>query len=85
MNKMESFFSEWVEPDFAQYFLACVLGMLEYEPSLKSYYRHSHYFLSRSEMGDILYQLLEEMVASGILETNEYKQYRWNRNFSGFR
>lgn len=74
-------FSDWVEPDIAEYYLACLLGLMTYDASLKYFWEVKSVFNTRNKFADMLFAMLEQLVEAGVLEENEYTQYRWNNLF----
>ena len=79
---IKDLFNDWVEPDIAQYYLACLLGLMEYDNSFVNFRRLKSIFNVRNKIGDMFFEILEKMVEGGILESNEFTQYRWNQSFS---
>ena len=79
---LKELFNDWVEPDVAQYYLACLLGLMAYDSTLAMFKKNSSIFHVRNELGTMLFQILEEIVKGGVLESNELGQYRWNNSGS---
>lgn len=78
-------FSDWIEPDVAEYYLVCLLDIFEYNSNLDDTFRKvSGVFNTGNKVGDMLFDMLENMVKGEILEKNEEFQYRWNNSFKGY-
>ena len=75
---------DWVDWDGAAYWLAVSLDVMKDEPGLFQG-RAKHVFWSNNPVGKMLYAMLDQMVAVGILEKRDEPdfQYRWNRSFRG--
>jgi hypothetical protein len=73
---------DWLDWDSAAYWLAVCLGLMEDEPELFET-RAKHVFWSNDPVGNMLYAILDQMVAVGLLETRDEpdKQFRWNAAF----
>ena len=73
---------EWADWDGAAYLLAVCLGLM---PEGIFQNRAKHVFWSNHEVGSVLYSMLDQLVAIGVLETRDEpdKQYRWSRTFRG--
>jgi hypothetical protein len=80
---IDQLFADWVEPDISQYFLACLLGLMQYDDDLKEWRRARVVFDVRNDLGTALYRILEELVKAEVLNENELGQYRRNPNFLG--
>ena len=71
----------WVDIDFAAYYLGIQLGLMPDEPGFG---RAKHVFWSRHVVGEALVESLNQLKIAGILEFNEEEmQYRWNSEFKG--
>ena len=80
---IRSLFEDWVEPDFAEYYLACLLGMMTFKPGMDEWIRVKSVFDTNNEVSRALFKLLECAVEVGLLEKNDDGQYRWNKEFEG--
>ena len=78
---IRTLFADWVEPDVACYYMACLLGMLSFKPGWDAYRNVSGIFSWRSSVGTATFHLLECLVEEGLLESNRDGQYRWNPAF----
>ena len=74
-------FRDWVEPDVAHYYLACLIGIMVLDESQDGWIRVKGVFNTNNPVSTCLFHLLEQAVAHGLLEENEYSQYRWNPTF----
>lgn len=81
---LKELFSDWVEPDHAHYYLACLLGLMEYDDSFAVFLKVKSVFNTKNEMGTMLFEMMEKLVEGGVLECNESIQYRWNKSFNEY-
>jgi hypothetical protein len=74
--------SDWRDWDGAGYTLGICLGLMPPEPG---WGRAKHVFWSNHEIGNMLYAMLDQLVAAGVLEKRDEPdiQYRWNPAFRG--
>lgn len=78
-------FDDWIEPDVAEYYLACLLGIMPYEEDLNKYFlKVSGVFNTNNKVSRMLFNILEEMVRGEILEKRDDYEYRWNKSFKGY-
>lgn len=83
--KLSELLSDWTEPDVAEYYLACVIGIMDYESEKTRFQVElKGVFWTKNRVSDALYQMLESMVVAGMLEKNEDWDYRWNSSFKGY-
>ena len=75
---LKELFVEWVEPDVAHYYVACVLGLLPFDDSQEGWMKFKGIFNTRNEMSDFIYGIIEQFVECGLLLKNEDLQYHWN-------
>jgi hypothetical protein len=75
---------EWLDWDSAAYWLAIALGLMKDEPG-RFQGPAKHVFWSNNPVGNMLYAMLDQMVAVGMLEKRDEPdfQYRWNPTFRG--
>jgi hypothetical protein len=75
---------DWLDWDSTAYRLAITLGLMKHEPGLFQG-PAKHVFWSNNPVGNMLYGMLDQMVAVGILEKRDEPdiQYRWNPSFRG--
>lgn len=83
---MQELFNDWVEPEDAMGYLACLLGIVTYEGDIKNYFSKNKIgiFYSNNKTSTMLYRMLEQMVEVGFLEKQDDWAYRWNNSFKGF-
>jgi len=74
--------SDWRDIDVAGYALGIALGLMPPKPAFG---RAKHVFWSNNEIGTMLYAMLDQLVAAGVLEKRDEPdfQYRWNPAFRG--
>ena len=72
----------WTDWDGAGHALGICLGLMPPDPG---WGRAKHVFWSDHAIGRMLYAMLDQLVAAGVLETRDEpdKQYRWNSEFRG--
>ena len=75
---------DWHDWDGAAYHLAVCLGLMNDEPGLFET-RAKHVLWSNNPIGNMLYGMLDQLVAAGVLESRDEpdKQFRWNAAFRG--
>lgn len=74
---------DWVDPDIAEYYLACCMGLIDFDDSFKTFRESKHVFWTGNEIEKMLNGMLETMTKNHILEFNEAKgKYRWNKSFN---
>ena len=57
---------------------------MKYADTYEEFQRVKAVFNTRNPVGDMLFKLSEQMVASGMLEKYDETQYRWNGSFAGY-
>ena len=57
---------------------------MKYADTYEEFQRVKAVFNTRNPVGDMLFKLSEQMVASGMLEKNDETQYRWKGSFAGY-
>jgi hypothetical protein len=67
--------------DISAYYLACSLGLIAYDSSLKVFRESKAIFWTGNPTSDFLYKTLERMLEIEMLEFNDDNQYRWNKEF----
>ena len=74
--------TEWTDWDVAGFSLAVCLGLM---PAQEGWGLTKPVFWSDNPIGNVLYQILDELVAIEVLERREEpdRQYRWNPRFKG--
>ena len=81
ITNLKDAFNEWTEPDLALYKIACLLGLMGDEGSA-SYHEVMGFLNANTKFGTTMFEVLERLVEGGILESNEYSQYRWNNSWT---
>ncbi len=72
---------DWEDQDVSAYYLACCLGLTEYNPSFEEFRKTKHIFWTGNPTGDLLYKMLQTMSEINILEfDDELGKYRWNQS-----
>ena len=82
-QKLKCSLAEWADWDVASYYIAIALGIAP-DPSgkLDFWGGKKGVFWSANPLGEGLYQILEILVRSGILEKDEDElKFRWNSKF----
>ena len=81
MDSLKEALSDWTDVDGAEYHLAVCLGLMM--PG--DFARAKHVFWSNNPIGNILYQMLDELARQAVLEKRDEPdyQFRWNTNFKG--
>ena len=69
----------WTDEDLAQHHLAICLGLMP--PDIDFATEAKHVYWTDNPVGDTLYRILYELVATGILEENGEGWVRWNPTF----
>lgn len=72
--------SDWTDFDGAEAAVAMCFGILD--EGVDSFFKAKRVFWSNNELGNLLYQMIIEMVNLGFLEQNEEGQFRWNKEFN---
>ncbi len=72
----------WTDADVAGYYLACSLGLMEYDPSFGVFRDLKGVFSTNNVVGNALFKMLDIMVEGGLLEMNDEFQYRWAASFN---
>lgn len=82
---LKELLAEWEDYDIAQYYLACSLGIMNYDQDFsKEYKKVKGVFWINNKVGNMLYNILESMVEGELLETNDDGMFRWNKSFKGY-
>lgn len=81
---MRELFREWIDPDVAEYYLACAIELMDFDEDLNGmFWENKGVFNTRNRIGNMLYEILEKLVESSVLEKNDDAQYRWKPDFKG--
>lgn len=84
METIQELFNDWVEADESVYYLARLLGLMDKDNSQVTFYDVMGFCNDNTEFTRTMYHMLERMVEGGMLESNEDKQYRWNKSFKKY-
>jgi len=82
--KIGELFLNWVDFDVAEYYLACLIGLVRYDDSWDEFRRTKGVYNTKNEVGDMLYLFLEKLVEVELLEKDEIKGYRWNKDYDAY-
>jgi hypothetical protein len=83
INNLKIMLVDWVDIDFAQYYLAQSLGLMDETVTFHS--DAKHVFWTDNPIGNMLANMLDELTTTNILEKRDEPdfQYRWNQDFRG--
>ncbi len=77
--KFKELLQNWEDADVTQYYLACCLGLIEYDDSFRIFRDSKHLFWTRNHTSALLWKLLLEMRDAKLLEFDEDEnKFRWN-------
>jgi hypothetical protein len=73
----------WTDADIAAYHLALCLGLMSVDVDFAV--KAKHVFWTDNNIGNLLYQILEELAQQAVLEKRDEPdyQFRWNSEFVG--
>jgi hypothetical protein len=73
---------DWEDQDISAYYLACCLGLMNYDATFTNFRDSKHVFWSGNSISKFLYNSLNRMSKIGMLEFDGEKGfYRWNETF----
>ena len=75
MNALKERLKEWTDFDVALYGLGVVIGIFEKDTWFDN--NQKWIFWSNNPLGNTLHEILGKLVSTGILEENDYGQFRW--------
>lgn len=79
---IEDLFSDWTDFDVGEYYIACLLGLVEYSEDYKIFRTTKGIYNTKNKHGDMLYRFLEELVHADVLKFDvNLGQYRWNDRY----
>lgn len=84
MPRIDELFHDWVDFDIAEYYLACLLGIVKYDESLSEFRRTKGIYVTKNDVGDMLFGFLEKLVEVNIFERNDVLGYRFNKSFNTY-
>ena len=79
---LNSLFEDWVDFDIAAYYLACVIGIVDYDASFDEFRRTKALYWTDNKVGNLLYDMIGNMADAELLEKDEERGYRWNKLFN---
>ena len=78
---LKNLLKDWTDPDIAQYYLACCLGLMIYDEFFTYFREAKHIFWTKNQTSTMLNQVLEKLVENDFLEFDEEEsKYRWNKS-----
>lgn len=78
--RLSSLLRNWEDPDVAQYYLACCLGIMVYDESFSIFRDLKHNFWTENPTSEALRSLLEVMRQYDLIEFDEDEiKYRWKQ------
>jgi hypothetical protein len=80
-NNLRKLLEDWEDQDTSAYYLACCLGLLDYDTSFENFRESKGLFWTGNLVSDFLYNTLEKMSGIGVLEFSDDDKYRWNKEF----
>lgn len=79
---LKELLEDWTDADVAAFHLARCLGVMG--PDVPAMASAKHVFWSSNSVGDTLYQMLQLLVGTGVMEHDEEEsRYRWSPAFKG--
>lgn len=82
--KFKELLQNWEDADVTQYYLACCLGLIDYDESFTTFRASKHLFWTRNPTSDLLWKLLREMLDDQLLKFDEEEnKFCWNNSFVG--
>lgn len=79
---LKNMLQEWTDPDIAEYYLACCLGILILDDNFESFRESKHIFWTGNRTSSLLNRLLFSMVEAGLLDFDEEENmFRWNNSY----
>lgn len=74
---------DWEDQDISAYYLACCLGIIDYDDTFTNFRKSKHIFWTGNPISNFLYEMLGKMSETGILEFDEEQSlYRWSSTFN---
>lgn len=77
MNTLKEHLENWNDFDGAAYSLGLSLGVFQENQSFQEL---KYVFWTNNPLGNMLHEMLEELVKTEILIKNEDDQYKWNND-----
>jgi hypothetical protein len=78
-TRFKELLQNWEDADVTQYYLACCLGLIDYDETFTIFRGSKHLFWTRNHTSELLWKLLKEMLEDRLLEFDEEEnKFRWN-------
>jgi hypothetical protein len=78
---LKNLLENWTDPDIAEYYLACCLGLMVYDESFTRFREAKYIFWTQNPTKILLDEMLEKMVENKLLEfDDDESKYRWNKS-----
>lgn len=75
----QNLLNEWEDQDVTRYYLACCLGLVDYDDGFVNFRNAKHIFWTKNQTNIMLDEILETMLEKKIIEFDEeHSKYRWN-------
>ena len=82
---LKELLKDWTDQDVAQYYLACCLGLMEFDESFTNFVNAKSVFWSGNSIQKMLFEMFEKMREVGMVDFDENTtSYRWNSLFKGY-
>jgi len=78
--QINELFADWVDFDIAEYYIACLIGLVKFDSNYDEFRRTKGVYNSKNDVGDMLYLFLEKLADVKVLERGG-DGYRWNHSF----
>lgn len=83
---LKELFSDWTDGDVAEYYLACLFGIMPYDGTKPNEWSATFdevkgIFNTNNPFENTMCKVLFALREGGLLEENEDSQYRWNESF----
>tara|TARA_Y100000310_G_scaffold130972_1_gene130192 strand:- start:28524 stop:28886 length:363 start_codon:yes stop_codon:yes gene_type:complete len=79
MKTIREQFDDWVDFDVAAFIMGATIGLFEED----SFIKNKGIFWTSNPTGDILFDMLEHLVANDMLIKNDDMKFKWNDKFAG--
>lgn len=75
-------FSEWTDFDIAEYYVACLIGLCEYDETGATFRDSKSVYNTSNGVGNMLYRILKDLTEGGVLMfDSDLGQYKFNDSF----
>lgn len=80
--RLKELLRDWEDPDVAQYYLACCVGLMPFDKEFTHFRSSKHLFWTDNAFRSFLAEILGILVVNKVLEFDENEsKYRWNDSF----